>query len=62
MAVLRFEVTNITREWDGSSCEVESKLISVHKDIFPNIFKQFSMVNLIVGQEFQENNKIQRKW
>ena len=62
MAILRFEVTKITREWDGSSCEVESKLISVHKDMFPNhIFKQISMINLQIGQEFQETNKTLRK-
>lgn len=62
MAILRFEVTKITREWDGSSCEVESKLISVQKDMFPNhIFKQISMINLQVGQEFQESNKTLRK-
>jgi len=61
MAILKFEVTKITREWDGSSCEIESKLISVHKDFFPSLFKQISMVNLQVGQEFQETSKIQRK-
>jgi hypothetical protein len=62
MAILRFEVIKITRDWDGSSCEVESKLISVHKDMFPNdIFQQISMINLQIGQEFQETNKIMRK-
>ncbi len=61
MAILRFEVTKITREWDGSSCEVESKLISSHKSVFPGIFKQISMINLQIGQEFQETNKTLRK-
>ena len=61
MAILRFEVTNITREWDGSSCEVESKLISTHKSIFPGLFNQISMINLEIGQEFQETNKTKRK-
>lgn len=61
MAILRFEVIKIIREWDGSSCEVESKLTSVHKDFFPGLFKQISMVNLQVGQEFHETIKIQRK-
>lgn len=62
MAVLRFEVTKIIREWDGSSCEIESKLISVQKDMFLNsLFNQISMINLQVGQEFQETNKTKRK-
>ncbi len=62
MAILKFEVTKITREWDGSSCEVESKLISVHRDVFQNQrFQQISMINLQVGQEFQETNKTKRK-
>ena len=61
MAILRFEVVNITREWDGSSCDIESKLISVQRDMFPGLFKQISMVNLKIGDEFQEHNKIQRK-
>ena len=61
MAVLRFEVTKIIKEFDGKTCEVESKLISVHKDLFGGVYQQTSKRPLKVGEEFQELNDISRK-
>lgn len=54
MAVLRFEVTKIIKEFDGNTCEVESKLISVHKDMLPGTYEQISNKPLNIGEEFQE--------
>ena len=61
MAILRFEVTKVIKEFNGNTCEVESKLISAHSAVFTGTFEQISKRPLIVGEEFQENNNISRK-
>lgn len=53
MAIVRWEVSEITKEWDGHTCEVKAIVISAHKFLF-NEFTLFSATKeMKIGEEFQ---------
>ena len=61
MAVLRYKVTEILKKYNGDTCEVRGKIISVHKE-FLRKFEEFtSELDLKIGEEFQIGNKTKLK-
>ncbi len=62
MAVIRFEVTKITKPFDGESCEFEAKVVSVHTYLFPAVNLFSAKKEMKIGQEFQDfNTQIYKK-
>lgn len=53
MAVIRFEVVNITKEWDGDYCELEAKVVSVHSQLFLPLTLFCAKKEMKIGEEFQ---------
>lgn len=53
MAVIRFEVVNITKEWDGEMCELEAKVVSNHKQLFLPLTLFCAKKEVKIGEEFQ---------
>lgn len=53
MAVIRFEVVNIVKKFDGCYCELEAKCISVHKDMFKPLTVFCAKKEMSIGEEFQ---------
>lgn len=54
MAVIRWEVFEITKEWDGETCEFKAVVISVHKFLFDGVVYFSATKEMKIGQEFQD--------
>lgn len=62
MAVLRYKVVEILKEFDGEICEVRGELVSVHKNYFTGTQDFIAEIDLKIGQEFQQTSIIKIKY
>ena len=58
MAVIRYKVIEVTKEFDGSTCEVLAEVISVHNNFMSGVFTFSAKKELKKDEEFQQTKEI----
>ena len=58
MAVIKYKVTEVTKEFDGNTCEVLAEVISVHKNFIIGVFTFSAQKDLKKDEEFQQTKEI----
>lgn len=60
MAVIKYQCTNIIKEFDGIECMFEGKVISTHVSLFPSVLLFSAQKEMKIGEKFQDNSLITR--
>lgn len=58
MAIVKYKVTDITKEFDGNTCEFKADVVSTHKVfkwLFPSDVLFSAEKEVKIGYEFQNN-------
>ena len=57
MAVIKYKVIELRKEFDGNTCEVLAEVISVHKNFMKGIFTFSAQKELKKDEEFQQTKR-----